>query len=340
MKILVTGAGGFLGSALVERLLVHGEREVRCLVRQGRGPRKLRALAERFPDASVEFWSGDLTSRQDAHRALKDVGVVYHLAAAMKGSAADIFLNTVVASKNLLEELIPLGSIRVVLTSSFSVYGTAVLPAGAVLNENTALERQPGRRDLYSQAKLRQELLFREYREKHGFPLVIVRPGVIYGPGSGGMSNRVGISVFGLFFCMGRSNLIPLTYVDNCAEALVVAGRIGGEEADAYNAVDDDVPTAREFLRMYRQRVEKIKYITLPYAATRALSGLVERYSRYSRGQLPAVLTPYKSACLWGGNSFDNSKLKAIGWKQIVSTSEGLETYFSSLGRNSGALTS
>jgi hypothetical protein len=120
----------------------------------------------------------------------------------------------------------------------------------------------------------------------------------------------------------------------------VAAGRNGGEEADTYNAVDDDVPTAKEFLRMYRQQVEKIRYITLPYAATRALSGLVERYSRHSRGQLPAVLTPYKSACLWGGNLFDNSKLKAIGWKQIVSTREGLEAYFSWLERGRRALKS
>jgi nucleoside-diphosphate-sugar epimerase len=334
MKILVTGASGFLGSALVERLLVHGEREIRCLVRDGTSGPKLSDLAGRFRDASLEIIRGDLSSKDDVETALEDVACVYHLAAAMKGSAADIFLNTVVASKNLLDALGPVGRIRVILTSSFGVYGTAALAHGAVLNENTALEREPARRDLYSHAKLRQELLFREYQERYGFPLVVVRPGVIYGRGSTGMSNRVGISVFGWFLHMGRDNVLPLTHVVNCAEALVVAARNGESNGDAYNVVDDDVPTAREFLRLYRQRVERIRYVSLPYPMTRALSTLVERYSRQSRGQLPAVLTPYKSACLWGGTLFDNGKLKAIGWKQVIATTEGLEAFFLWLQKN------
>jgi len=120
----------------------------------------------------------------------------------------------------------------------------------------------------------------------------------------------------------------------------VVAGKNGGTEADAYNVVDDDVPTAKEFLQLYRQRVEKIRYVSVPYAMTRILSTLVEKYNRHSRGQLPAILTPYKSACLWAGNCFDNSKLKALGWRQVVSTEEGLAEFFSWLERDRRGLLS
>ena len=63
-----------------------------------------------------------------------------------------------------------------------------------------------------------------EYGQKFGIPYVIVRPGVVYGPGKVNISNRVGIGTFGIFLHLGGSNEIPLTYVDNCAEAIALAG--------------------------------------------------------------------------------------------------------------------
>ena len=132
---------------------------------------------------------------------------------------------------------------KVVLVSSFGVYGTAGIKRGALVDEDTPLEPNPERRDTYSQAKLRQEKLFRAYQERHGFPLVVVRPGVIYGPGGTPISSRVGLTVPGLFLHLGGRNLLPLTYVDNCAEAIVVAGERGASDGQAYNVVDDDLPT-------------------------------------------------------------------------------------------------
>jgi peptidoglycan/xylan/chitin deacetylase (PgdA/CDA1 family) len=61
------------------------------------------------------------------------------------------------------------------------------------------------------------------------------------------------------------------------------------------------------------------------------LSSIVAKYNRYSKGQLPAILTPYKAASQWGGNRFDNSKLRSIGWKQLVPTAEGLQRTFAAL---------
>ena len=79
-------------------------------------------------------------------------------AASLLGAAADIFLNTVVASKHLLEAISATGrapSIKVVLVSSFGVYGVAGLPRGHLVDEATPLEPHPERRDLYSQASTR-----------------------------------------------------------------------------------------------------------------------------------------------------------------------------------------
>jgi len=73
----------------------------------------------------------------------------------------------------------------------------------------------------------------------------------------------------------------------------------------------------------------------LPYFATRLPSRALVGYHRYSKGQLPAVLTPYKVKSLWAGNRFDNSKLHSIGWQQLVPTPEALRTSFEHSERSS-----
>lgn len=332
MSVLVTGSNGFLGAILVERLLEAGEKDLVCMVRGGSNRARLDAVKRRHPDKPFEVVVGSLATPDDAARMLRGVHQVHHLAAALSGAAADMFLNTVVASKNLLEaaakcERKP----EMVLVSSFSVYGVADLEPGHLLTEETPLEAHPERRDLYAQAKLRQEQLFWEYREKHGIPLTVLRPGVIYGPGGGALSTRVGLRLPGVFVHLGRDNLLPLSYVDNCAEASVVVSKYEGREGQAYNVLDDELLTCREYLRRYRKEVEPLRSVSLPYFATQALSRSVEAYHRYSKGQLPAILTPYKAASAWGGNRFSNDKLKSTGWKPLVSTEEGIQRAFAYL---------
>jgi nucleoside-diphosphate-sugar epimerase len=219
-----------------------------------------------------------------------------------------------------------------VYCSSFSVYGVAMLPRGAVVDERTPMEPHPEKRDVYAHTKHRQEELIWQYHREKGVPLVVLRPGVIYGPGGGApMSSRVGINLFGLFLHLGRRNVLPLTYVDNCAEAFVCAAKNSQFNGEIYNVVDDDLIDAREFLNRYRNEVKKLPYITVPFAATRLMSWAVEKYHDYSRGQLPAIFTRYKTDSMWKGNTFDNRTLKSIGWRPLVSTEEGLRRHFAHL---------
>jgi len=329
VKVLVTGATGFLGTALVGRLLARGEKDLRCLVRAGSDGSALEALARAHPDAKVERFVGSLATTAGAARVLEGVGIVYHLAASLAGAPADIFLNTVVASKNLLEAVVASDRpVKIVLVSSFGVYGAAALPPGAVVEESTPLEEHPERRDVYSHAKLRQERLFREYQARHGFPLVVLRPGVIYGPGGSRISGRVGLDLAGLFLFLGGDNLLPLTYVENCAEALVLAGQSAAAEGQTYNVVDDDLVTARQYLSRYQDEVGRLRVLPVPYFAFRGLSRLVAAYSRWSKGQLPAVFTPYKTATTWKPTRFTNARLKALGWRPLVPTEEGMRRAF------------
>jgi nucleoside-diphosphate-sugar epimerase len=328
MKILVTGAAGFLGSAVVERLLAHGFTDIRCNIRRRSQIPKLEALSQQYPGANLEYCVANLRYTQDAARAAAGVELVFHVAAGLKGAPVDLFLDSVVASRNLLDALGDREPLRIVLISSFAVYEASTLRRGSLLNEDSPLESHPEWRDNYSHAKLLQEQLFRTYQQRNRLDLVILRPGVIYGPESGHFSDRVGLKIGGWQFHVGGSNLLPLTYVQNCAEAVVVAGVHKNSAGKIFNVHDDDLPTSREYLSAYKRHVKNIRSISVPYVGVQMFSSLLAKYHHFSKGQLPTVLTPYKVANIWARNRFDNSKLRSIGWKQLVPTLEALRITF------------
>jgi nucleoside-diphosphate-sugar epimerase len=330
VKALLTGANGFLGVALAERLLRRGGTTVRCLVRPGSSQDRLAAVLEEH--AGGEVFIGSLSSREAAAQALEGVDLVYHLAASLRGAPADMHLNTVVTSKNLLDAVVASGrSVRIVLVSSFSVYGVAGLRWGDRLDETVPLEPHPEWRDPYAQVKIRQERLFREEAERNGLPLMVLRPGVIYGPAGSPFSNRVGLRLPGILLHIGGDNPLPLSYVDNCAEAIAVTAADPRAAGEAYNVHDDDLITARRYLRLFKKNVRPLRSFFLPYTAVLVLSRLTQWYHHHSRGQLPLILTPYRVASLWKRQRYDNSKLKGLGWKPIVPTEEGLRRTFAGL---------
>src|SRR5664279_5099278 len=102
--ILVTGATGFIGYKVVESLLDHGFRNLRCFARPFSDVTRVEALSRVCPGARVEVVKGNLLSREDCIAATQDVAVVFHLAA---GTGLDSFpgayMNSVVTTRNLLE---------------------------------------------------------------------------------------------------------------------------------------------------------------------------------------------------------------------------------------------
>jgi nucleoside-diphosphate-sugar epimerase len=328
LKILVTGAGGFLGKQIVERLLAHGQTDLRAMVRDTAKSDGIRQIAAKYPDAAVEIVAVNLRNPTEIPAAIAGCGIVIHAAAALKGSAAEMFMDSVVASRNLLDAVVLAPATRIVLVSSFGVFGVAVLDRFALVDENTPMEDRPENRDVYSHSKLRQEQLFWEYRTRQPFELVVLRPGVIYGPGGGHFSTRVGLNLFGTFLHLGGRNPLPLTFVENCAEAIVVAALEPTADGEVYNVIDDDLITANQYLKLYKRQVKKVRSVPVPFSVMMLLSKLVERYSKTSKGQLPAIFTPYKTRVMWGGNRFSNAKLKSIGWKPVISTKDALAQTF------------
>jgi nucleoside-diphosphate-sugar epimerase len=330
--ILVTGSTGFIGSRLVDELIHRGFRHLRCFARPGSDLTHLDAAAR--TGTRVEIVTGNLLSRADCERATKDVAVIYHLAAGRgEKSFADSFMNSVVTTRNLLDATMAQKCLkRFVSISSFAVYSNTRKPRGRLLDESCPIEPHPELRgDPYCFGKVKQDEIVQEYGRRFGLPYAIVRPGYVYGPGKHAITGRVGMDTFGVFLHLGGSNAIPFTFVDNCANAIMLAGLTKGIDGHVFNVVDDDLPSSRHFLRLYKRHVRRFTSVYLPHIVSYACCWLWEAYSRWSDEQLPPIFNRRGWHAYWKRTRYSNDKLKAeLGWKPDVSMADGLSRYFQS----------
>jgi nucleoside-diphosphate-sugar epimerase len=331
--ILITGASGFIGRKVFEILLEYGFTRLRCLVRTSRNLSSLQRIAA-SSKADVEFLQGNLFSQDDCVNATKDIVVIYHLAIGSSGkSFPNAFMNAVIPTRNLLEATLQHKSLkRFVNVSSFAVYSNRNKHRARLLDELCPIDEHPEHRgDAYGFAKLKQDEIVAEYGKKYGIRFVLVRPGAVYGPGKDAITGRVGIDTFGIFMHLGGPNKIPFTYVDNCAEAIVLAGIMKGIDGEVFNVVDDDLPSSRRFLSLYKRNVKHFKSVYVPHVLSYLLCYLWEKYSTLSEGQLPPVFSRSEWHAYWKNTRYSNEKLKnRLGWEPKVSTKEGLERYFKS----------
>jgi nucleoside-diphosphate-sugar epimerase len=212
--VLVTGATGFLGGSLVRRLLPGGAR-VRVLVRS---PVRAKALANRGAEVVV----GDVTDPAAVAAAVDGVAVVYHLAGRLlvPGVPSTEYRRTHVDGTKLLlarcrEEP---GFERFVHCSTTGVLGvTGNRPAG----EDTPFCPT----NVYEATKAEAELAVRDTC-RDGFPAVIARPGLVYGPGDLHLLGFFRSVLRRQFRPIGRTNvLLHPIYIDDLTEGLLHCGR-------------------------------------------------------------------------------------------------------------------
>src|SRR5437899_8258725 len=336
--ILVTGSNGFIGSKVVEKLLECGFTTVRCLVRpSSKLDRLKKLLGEVHASQNVEFVIGDLLSQDDCRTATAGVSVIYHLAAGMEKSFAGAFMNSALATRNLMDAFLRFAKPkRFVNVSSFAVYSNLALKRGALLDENCPLEDAPQERfDAYGFGKLKQEELVKEYGEVHNLPYVILRPGYVFGPGKRELNGRVGTSAFGLFVQVSGTQSLPLTYVDNCAEAIVLAGFKAGIDSEILNVVDDELLTGQQFLKAYKDKTKSFISVRIPYVVGYTISLLWEKYCQRSKNQLPPAFNRRRCSAEWKGNRYSNQKLKErLGWKPRVPMERAMEAFLSQFTSN------
>lgn len=305
MKVLVTGAGGFLGSRVVTRLLDRGH-AVRAL---------MRPASARSPDdwrGRAEIVRADL--RAPSQEPLFDgVDVLIHLAATVRGSAEAQFVGGPQCTEKLLEAMRRAGSTRhVVLAGSCSVYDWTA--ASHTLTEETIIESKPYERDGYTIAKIWQERVARRHAAENNWTLAVLRPGLIYGPGAA-PAGSAGISLGKVFLVIAPFARLRLTHVDNCAAAFADAAE--KKAAGTFNIVDDELVSAWRYAgRLVSGR--KLR-LPLPYVAGLAVAHLARLTSRVlfppKGGKLPGILIPRHYRARFKPLQYDNRRAKEVlGW--------------------------
>ena len=328
MKLLVTGSAGFLGRAVVAEALRRGH-VVRAMVRPACDISAL-AWSENEPEA-VRV---DLRCREGLVDAVGGVDAVIHLAATKFGDLYSQLNGTVLATENLLAAMAEARVRRIVLVSSFSVYDYRPLWTFGLLNEDSPLEAGPTGRDPYSCTKLLQEKLVRACTASQDLRSTILRPGVIFGPGET-WTARLGIKLGNRTWVRtGAWARLPLTYVANCADAVLLCVESNASVGRTFNVVDDETPTQRRYARAIRLRtIPPPRVIPVPWTALRVVASVASVSNRIffgSRARLPQVLDP---SCLHARCKplrYTNASIeKAVGWRPRVSLKEALDRCFS-----------
>lgn len=322
MQIVITGAAGFLGSALV-RAAVRAGHSVRALVRPARA-------GQAFDWAGlpgVQLIPVELVQSPALAAALHGVDAVIHAAAAMRGDYAQQRADTVLPTEALLGVMRASGPKRLVLVSSFAVYDYARMAPGSLLDEHSPLEAQPSRRDAYAQVKLEQEMAAQRFAAEGG-QVSLLRPGVIYGRGQL-WPGSLGLSLGGsTWLRLGPSSPRPMIHVDNCAEALVAACVARASIGTALNLVDDELPTAAEFLaRVARLPGQQRRIVGFPWPLLSLIASTLALMNRLAGGRLPlpGLLRAERLAARFMDLRFSNAQAKKIlGWQPRLSLDEAL----------------
>lgn len=237
-SVLVTGATGFIGGRVCERLVQEGLRaEVRALVHNVQH-------AARIATLPIQLCTGNLLDVKSLHEALGDARVIVHLGLGY-GSAI------VKGVRNLLEVARAAKVERFVHVSTTAVYGLKPSP-GCECEEAPA--RPTG--NVYCDSKLHAERIVRRFARR-GLPAVILRPSIVYGPysrWSTGLVERLRAGR-GLLIDDG-AGICNVGYVDNVVDAILLALEVERAVGKTFSVTDGEAVTWGEFIRAHAAMVQ------------------------------------------------------------------------------------
>lgn len=315
MKALVTGATGFIGSNLVERLLREGWK-VKALVR-------VKSSYTAIKKWGVDIFVGDITNSKSVQEATRGADVLFNCAAALSHHRLpdkDYWEVNVKGIENVLKACNKSEMKRVVHISTVGIYGKT---GKIALNE----EDSPKPDDIYSKTKFEGEkLIWREIKRGHLY-ITIIRPTIGYGHGDTrpGFLNLFKLIKKKLFIPIGDGkNLFHTVYVDNLVDALILAATKKEAINEDFIIGDEPCPTMGQIIH----EIARVENTSIPpvYIPNNIAFSLGKIFDLSEALGLPAPLNSRRVKFMTENRKFSTDKAKKVlGYKPKVSLAEGID---------------
>ncbi|GIW47825.1 MAG: NAD-dependent epimerase [Deltaproteobacteria bacterium] len=270
-RVLVTGASGFTGSVLVRKLIAL-DLDVVAIARPS-------SNLEQFRDLPIKWIIGDVFNEEVVKESVKGVSYVFHMAAAYreaKLSDEGYYRVHVLGTQLLARAALGEGSLkRFIHVSTVGVHGHIENPPA-----DESYPFKPG--DTYQKTKADAELWIRDFSEKQGLPLTVVRPCAIYGPGDKRLLKLFKLVSKGWVPSIGSGNhLYHLVHVDDLTDFLVLAAVHPKALGDVFICGSKEAITFRKMVSViadfYNVKVRFVRIPILPLFVAGALCELICR---------------------------------------------------------------
>ena len=314
---LVTGATGFVGSHVAERLIADGNR-VRTIVRRSSDTK----LIDQW---GVEKIEGDLTAAAALRRAVEGVNLIVHCAAMVGdwGPVEGYRQVNVQGLRELLDAAAGQKLDRFVHVSSLGVY-----EARDHHGTDESVEPPTQHIDGYTQTKVEAEKVALDYHRTRGLPVTVVRPGFIYGPRDRTVVPRVLEAVrVGRFRYFGSGEqAMNSIYVGNLVDAIILAIARPAAVGQVYNLTDDDPTSKRRFVgTAARLAGYPAPLRSIPLGLARLLAGVMEGIARLTGKQEAPLVNQARVKFLGLNLDFSCAKAKReLGYKPRWSFDDGM----------------
>jgi len=316
--VLVTGGTGYFGARLVQALRARGAR-VRVLARPTADTTRLEALG-------VQIVRGDVTAPATLGAAFEGQRVVIHAAGRVTdwGPRREFFRVNAQGTANVVAACRAAGVRRLVHLGSLTVLG---LPrGGALVDETTSPAAAPG--DAYTASRLSGERIVRAAHGEGGLETVVIRCGLIWGPGEPAILPRL-LALLRrgrLVYPGGGRNYLGMAYVDNLAEGVILAATVPAAAGRVYHITDGEDVTCREALDAIAGALGvPPPRRSVPFPVVYAIAALLEAFAKAVRSVSPPPITRYGARLLACDCRYDIGRARReLGYRPVVSFREGV----------------
>mgnify|MGYP001610205291 CR=1 FL=1 len=316
MRVLITGATGFVGNYLVKELSKDNHK-ITCLVRR----------ETKFPNINrISFILGDIKDKESVDRAVKGQDVVFHLVgigsiSALSRKSYEKFREiNVEGTRNVLDSCLKHKVKKIIYLSSTAAMG--MIKKSPINEEENCNPKTP-----YQRSKYESEKLIKEYFSKYHLPIIILRPSMIYGPG---MRHSQILKIYnvmkkGFFpFVDGGKATIPAVHVKDVVSSILAATK-NGKIGETYIITSDDHKTLKEIVDIIQRKENmKVVKINLPKTFLKVPIFILQNVSLLVGINSPMTLQRLDSFTF--NRVFDISKSKKeLKWEPKIKFEQGLE---------------